>query len=196
MNINDMENMNGDFSESSSFESEVEREERSRFVARLRSLIPEKGENSFARRAGISPSGLRGALKNGNPGRAMLLSIAREAGVRVEWLATGEGHRERDQGAEMPDKQGIQKPCAHVAPRQMEQADLLERFELREVFLISGAIKAIAADLSESDQLDLGARMMQALVAAASSDSDITRLNETDMQALASVVRKLVLPSQ
>ena len=81
--------------------SEVELEsasvqlERDRFIERLRSLIPKRGENQLAIRAGISPSGLRGALRNGNPGREMLVAIALATGVNVEWLATGEGPRER-----------------------------------------------------------------------------------------------------
>lgn len=65
--------------------------DRDLFKARLRSVIPTRGENGFARRAQISASGLRGALKSGNPGRVMLLAIARTAGVSLQWLATGEG---------------------------------------------------------------------------------------------------------
>lgn len=75
------------------FEPELERED---FKGRLRLIIPYRGENAFARRAGISPSGLRGALKNGNTGREMLIAIAREGRVSLEWLATGQGPRTAD----------------------------------------------------------------------------------------------------
>ena len=77
--------------------SEVELE-RSKFRDRVRSLIPERGERAFARRAGISAGGLRGAMIKGNPGRELLIAIAREAGVSVEWLATGQGPRTPDEG--------------------------------------------------------------------------------------------------
>lgn len=63
--------------------------ERARFRARLRSLVPSGSESRVARAAGISQSGLRGALAHGNPGRDVLVKIAGALGVSVSWLATG-----------------------------------------------------------------------------------------------------------
>lgn len=80
--------------ESSSRNSYGDELERQKFADRLKSLIPSRGERAFSAKAGISTSGLRGALKNGNPGREMMIAIARAAGVSLEWLATGEGPRE------------------------------------------------------------------------------------------------------
>lgn len=81
-------------SSSDQLESDERSRERDLFRERLKVLIPERGVNAFAKRAGISASGLRGSLENGNPGREQLVAIARTAGVSVEWLATGEGPRE------------------------------------------------------------------------------------------------------
>jgi hypothetical protein len=49
----------------------------------------------FARRAGIPPSSLQHILDGGKPNVAKLVSIARAGGVSVDWLATGEGPRDR-----------------------------------------------------------------------------------------------------
>ena len=174
-------------------ESELEREE---FMARLRSMIPHRGETSFARRAGVSPSGLRGALKNGNPGREMLIAIAREAGVSVEWLATGEGPRERDPGDLKPDKHGIQEPRPTAAQLAKLPTTLVESSDFRQMFLVAYAIKAVANDLSMSDQEELGRRMVGALALATHPDGDTSHLDVTDMQALARIVRKLLPQSQ
>lgn len=181
---------------SSSSESELEREERAQFMTRLRSLIPARGENAFARRAGISASGLRGALNKGNPGRAMLIAIAREAGVSVDWLAAGEGPRERAQGALKPDKHGIPEPRLTAAQLAKLPTTLVESSDFRQMFLVAYAIKAVANDLSMSDQEELGRRMVGALVVASYPDGDTSHLDVTDMQALARVVRKLLPQSQ
>ncbi len=62
--------------------------------------------------------------------------------------------------------------------------------------MIVGATKAIAADLPTSDQEVIAARMTRALATAASPDGDMSRLDETDMQALARIVRKLIFTEE
>jgi hypothetical protein len=62
---------------------------RDAFIARLKSLIPDRKENKFARTARISASGLRGMMKHGNPTRESLVAIAETTGVDLNWLCAG-----------------------------------------------------------------------------------------------------------
>lgn len=107
-----------------------------------------------------------------------------------------EREREIDQGVRPPAEGGSQPPKAAASPRQTTPSDLIKGFELREIFLIVGATKAIAADLPTSDQEVIAARMTRALATAASPDGDMSRLDETDMQALARIVRKLIFTEE
>lgn len=60
------------------------------FQQRVLQLIGEENQSEFARRAGISQSGLNRILHGGDAGREMLIAIANAGGRSVEWLATGE----------------------------------------------------------------------------------------------------------
>jgi phage repressor protein C with HTH and peptisase S24 domain len=62
-----------------------------KFSARLESLIGDSSERSFAHKVGISAGGLRALLRGGKPTLETLVTVARGAGVNLEWLATGEG---------------------------------------------------------------------------------------------------------
>jgi len=64
---------------------ELERE----FPRRLRESIGRRSVLSFARACGLSDSLVRKYLSGSLPGLAKALVMAREAGVSLEWLATG-----------------------------------------------------------------------------------------------------------
>jgi phage repressor protein C with HTH and peptisase S24 domain len=62
------------------------------WVDRLRQLIAIAGTaTALAKKTGISQSGLSRYLAGGEPSRRVLVALAQAAGVRVLWLATGEG---------------------------------------------------------------------------------------------------------
>ena len=168
------------------------------FRSRLKSLVGEHGSiAALARLCGIGESTLRKWVDGpSEPNRARLVSIARGAGVSLVWLATGEGPRERDPGALKPDKHGIPEPRLTAAQLAKMPPSLVERSDFRQMFLVAYAIKAVANDLSMSDQEELGRRMVGALVVASDPDGDTSHLDVTDMQALASIIRKLLPPSQ
>jgi len=73
------------------------------FHSRLKSVLAnEKSSAAFARKAGLSQSGFNRIEKGGEPGLRALLSIARAAGVTVEWLASGQGPMRRDSAPAAP----------------------------------------------------------------------------------------------
>ncbi len=60
--------------------------------ARLQALIGKESVSSFARKCGLAESVLRTYLKDGRmPPLDKALAIAAAAGVRLDWLATGQG---------------------------------------------------------------------------------------------------------
>ncbi|MCL2297794.1 MAG: helix-turn-helix transcriptional regulator [Proteobacteria bacterium] len=62
------------------------------FHSRLHFLVNRaKSVRSFAISAGISQTGLQRLLSGGEPTLSTLIAIAKEGGVSVDWLATGEG---------------------------------------------------------------------------------------------------------
>ena len=62
------------------------------FAARLEQAIGEHSVRSFANRAGLSEGVVRKYLRHASyPTLDRLISLARAGGVRVAWLATGEG---------------------------------------------------------------------------------------------------------
>ncbi|MGG6296287.1 helix-turn-helix domain-containing protein [Leptolyngbya sp. AN02str] len=66
------------------------------FVSRLKLLIAQFGSaRAFARECSVSESAIR-KWKDGisEPTRDKLIAMADAAGVSVEWLATGQSHRE------------------------------------------------------------------------------------------------------
>jgi len=63
------------------------------FVERLKLLInkvAKNNESQFARKAGLSNSGLKRYLAGGDPSRRKLIAIAKSNKVNLLWLATGE----------------------------------------------------------------------------------------------------------
>ena len=67
------------------------------FNRRLRAILSsEKSAASFAKRAGISQSGLNRLEHGGDPTLPTLIAIADAANVSVEWLATGGARCEND----------------------------------------------------------------------------------------------------
>lgn len=75
------------------------------FHDRLNHLLArEKSASAFARKAGLSQSGLHRIEAGGDPTLKTLVAIADAAGVTVQWLATGEGPIRVGQiAAEAPD---------------------------------------------------------------------------------------------
>lgn len=62
------------------------------FAARLRMLMGSDSEAAFAARCpGVSRPLLRKYLSGSEPGMSKVVAIAKARGVRIEWLATGEG---------------------------------------------------------------------------------------------------------
>lgn len=187
------------------YEHELERED---FKERLRSIIPHRGENAFARRAGISPSGLRGALKNGNPGREMLNAIAREGGVSLEWLATGQGPRERAPG----QAQGTADPAPAYRPARPARREAAPRTGLYEpdedpdyhrwpldigVFhAIVNAADSVGADLDRGCRTEMARWMYLAIDIMTRAPDNRRRLDDADMRALAIVARKLIFTDE
>lgn len=73
------------------------------FAARLKLAIGSSSIRGFARIVNIGESTVRGYLSGGtDPGLTTVIAMAKAAGVRVEWLATGEG----DMGLKGGDKFG------------------------------------------------------------------------------------------
>ena len=159
--------------------------ERAAFIARLRSLIPERGENAFARRAGISPSGLRGALKSGNPGREMMLAIARTARVSVQWLATGQGERDRREAGSAPAtaRDGAQTPA---------QSRTIEEEEVRIFFGVVSAVQRLEGRIPEPIKAEVAVRMRHALAVMARDQDHQARLDQDDLDQLARIAQKLL----
>jgi phage repressor protein C with HTH and peptisase S24 domain len=75
-------------------------EEIAAFARRIGSIIPKGSSiNAFAKKAGVNESLLRKYIAGESlPGLEKLIAIARTSGVRVEWLATGEGPTRPDDG--------------------------------------------------------------------------------------------------
>lgn len=69
------------------------------FIGRLRQLVDLAGNASaLARRAGISQSGLSRYLGGGDPSRKVLLALAQATQTSVEWLASGVGSMQAQEG--------------------------------------------------------------------------------------------------
>lgn len=62
---------------------------------RLRSVMGEESQASFARRSGVAESVLRKYLAGAQPSTDRLVAMADAAGVSIEWLAAGRGSRSR-----------------------------------------------------------------------------------------------------
>lgn len=66
-----------------------------KFHDRLRDAMGTRSVRSFALECGISPTGYHQNLTGkAEPSRPALISIAKAAGVGIEWLVTGQGFKE------------------------------------------------------------------------------------------------------
>ena len=134
----------------------------------------------------------------------MMLAIAREAGVNVAWLATGEGPRERGQAVETKKRWAMNRDGtpASTSPSRREEAEDededegVERVNVAVFFSIVEAVQELEGDLSHEDRIEIGLRMMRAIGIAADADENEERLVKEDFHALARIVRKLVSVSQ
>lgn len=156
--------------------------DRASFIARLESLIPPRGETAFARQAGISPGGLRGAKKNGNPGREMLVRIARTADVSVEWLATGEGPMRR-QGI---DEKGENPGALHARAEQQQRREDLEQVAADVTDHVVAAFLWLR-EIAAAERLELHGETLKTLLRLAVS---LPRIPENEA-ILASVMRQM-----
>lgn len=105
------------------------------FADRLLALIGERSRNGFARDVGIGETSLRQYLAGGTPGLDKVVQIAAATGVSIEWLATGEGPREkvaesmRDSSRVPSHEEGTQRergvPMLHFDPKTAEAADMV-----------------------------------------------------------------------
>lgn len=81
------------------------------FPKRLKTAIGELSARAFAQKIGISGAAVRKYLAGeSEPTRPVLIAMADMAGVRVEWLATGEGAKE-------PESIKLTETAAHNALR-------------------------------------------------------------------------------
>ncbi|MDN7124858.1 helix-turn-helix domain-containing protein [Pseudidiomarina sp. 1APP75-32.1] len=69
------------------------------FSCRLKQAIGKRSVHSFAKSCGISDSLIRKYLAGSLPGLDKALILAREAGVSLEWLATGQALPEKSESA-------------------------------------------------------------------------------------------------
>lgn len=67
------------------------------FQARIRQLADESGSVlALAQRSGLSETAVRNYLNGGEPSRPALAALAKASQVCLEWLATGEGSRQKE----------------------------------------------------------------------------------------------------
>lgn len=62
---------------------------------RIREVMGEESQASFARRCGVSEGAIRKYLLGASPSTENLISISNAANVSIEWLATGRGSKQR-----------------------------------------------------------------------------------------------------
>lgn len=72
--------------------AKIEADSDQAFLNRLLEIVSIVGNpHALAKASGLSPSGVNRYLAGGEPTRPALLALAKAAGVRVEWLASGQG---------------------------------------------------------------------------------------------------------
>jgi len=102
------------------------------FSERIKAVIGEESVRNFAQRAGISEGGLRRYLSgNSEPGLSALKGIAKAGDVNIEWLATGEGAKERGRLADGSSL--IMEDCAIYGAPQCEACHESSRISLYDV---------------------------------------------------------------
>lgn len=95
-------------------------EEISGFASRLREALGDESVNSFARRCDIPEATMRNYFKRRVPDADIALHIADKAGVNLEWLVSGRGHK----------SPGAQTPLHLVADNEMPGFTLVPRLDI------------------------------------------------------------------
>lgn len=65
------------------------------FTVRIRNVIGDESVRSFAKRAGLGTSTLQNIVEGARPTVDKLVAIAHAGAVSIDWLATGQGPRDR-----------------------------------------------------------------------------------------------------
>lgn len=130
---------------------------RKAFAERLRAALGERSGRSVALATGgeVSPTAMNQYLAGqSEPTRPVLIRLAKELGVSVQWLATGEGpERMRNDGWPI-------LPDGEPAPPPPIDEELMARIYEG----ISTAYKEVNARISPADQGRLAAHMLNRLV--------------------------------
>lgn len=64
-------------------------------ASRIREVMNQESQASFARRCGVSEGAIRKYLLGASPSTENLIAMASAANVNIEWLATGRGAKQR-----------------------------------------------------------------------------------------------------
>lgn len=64
-------------------------------ASRIREVMDQESQASFARRCGVSEGAIRKYLLGASPSTENLIAMASAANVNIEWLATGRGVKQR-----------------------------------------------------------------------------------------------------
>ncbi|NJO54382.1 MAG: hypothetical protein HC829_05630 [Bacteroidales bacterium] len=115
----------------------------------------------------------------------MLIAIARTAGVSVQWLATGEGARERA-GSSAALASARHEAGAAAESRTMEEEDV------RIFFGVVSAVQRLEGRIPEPIKAEVAVRMRHALAVMARDQDHQARLDQDDLDQLARIARKLL----
>lgn len=101
------------------------------FLDRLLVAIGEDNPHAFAQKCGLTDSVLRRYINGGSlPRMDTLVTIARTAGVNIDWLATGEGPM-RFEGCEVKETETTYNAGKRVLPHGRRKTDLPMSKQLR-----------------------------------------------------------------
>ena len=101
-------------------------EEKERFKERLKEIIGQGSIKAFAREAGASDGTIHNYLSGDSlPTLEKLVSMARVAGVKVEWLATGRGRKYPND--DTPKDYSTEYQTTNKPPQEL--ADRLHRYK-------------------------------------------------------------------
>lgn len=129
----------------------------------------------------------------------MLIAIACEGGVSVEWLATGQGSRDRDpDSAPRPERQPRRKAVTRTGLYEPDEDPAYQRWPIDvSVFhAIINAADTVGAELARGDRTEIARWMYLAIDIMTLAPDNRLRLDEGDMQALARIVRKLIFTDE
>lgn len=165
---------------------------------RLEAAVEMIGSNGVAAEAGgVSVSTLQRYIRGEVSAPFVALAgIARRSGVSLDWLATGEGPRERRPGGEAKGEPIASGRWPAPPCHNQEEDEGAGAVDVAVFFSIVEAAQALEGDLSKEDRVEIGMRMMRAIAVASDHDDHEQQLDQEDFHALARVVRKLVGVSQ